>query len=34
MLEILGAGGIFSFVELEEEVHPVSDPVLDRPAME
>lgn len=34
MLQILGAGGIFPFVELEEEVHPVSDPVEDRSAME
>ena len=34
MLEILGAGGIFSFVELEEEGHPVCDPVENRPAME
>jgi len=34
MLEILGAGGIFPFVKLEEEVHPVSDPVKYRSAME
>jgi hypothetical protein len=34
MLQILGAGGIFPFVELEKEIHPVSDPVEDRPAVE
>jgi hypothetical protein len=33
MLEILGAGGIFPFVELEEEIHPVGDPVENRSAM-
>ncbi len=27
MLEILGTRRIFAFVELEEEVHPVVDPV-------
>jgi len=27
MMEILGAGGVFSFVELEKDVHPVCNPV-------
>jgi len=34
MLQVLGAGGIFPFVEFKKEIHPVSDPVEDRPAME
>jgi len=34
MLQILGASGIFPFVELEEEIHPVVDPVEDRSAVE
>jgi len=34
MEEILGTCGVFAFVELEEEVHPVVDSVENRSAME
>ncbi len=34
MLEIFGTGGVFAFLELEEEIHPVVDSVENRSAME
>lgn len=34
MVEILGTGGVFAFVKLEEEIHPVVDPAEDRSALE
>jgi len=34
MLQILGTGGVFAFLELEEEIHPVVDSVENRSATE
>jgi len=30
MFEKSGSGGVFSFVELEEDVHPIIDSVMDK----
>jgi len=34
MLEVFGAGRIFSLVKFEEAVHPVVDSLLDKPSID